>query len=660
VPRGGSDERRAEALKIGGSRADKALSDIGNAMSLDSASTPSPPPVTAGASEYPGAAVLETHASGPIEAGRVGAEFEGAAEATIMMVDDEPTTLEVLQVFLEEAGYRNFVPTTDSASVLERVRHETPDVLLLDLMMPDVDGLEILTRIRQDSQLAHLPVIILTSSTAPETKLAALELGATDFLGKPVDASELALRLRNTLAAKAYQDRLAYYDGVTGLPNRDLFVRRLERELRHARGARAACAVLCVSLGRLGQVNEVLGHAIGDALLGAVADRFEQRVRMEEHGAPRGDSHREAMVSRTASDEFAILLQSGTAPDEAGQLARALLADCAKGFQVGEHELFVSANIGIAVSTTDGDVASTLLRHAHAATTQARLTGRSTYQYFCQELNDRTLKRVTLENALHKALEEEQLEVHFQPQLDSRSGCIAGAEALLRWRHPDLGSVGPNEFIPIAEDTGLIIPIGAWVLRRACWQLRAWRRAGFDALSVSVNVSSHQIEGGGLESLVRAVLAETGLAGSHLVIEVTETVIMANPDVSIAVLEAIKALGVRISIDDFGTGYSTLSYLKRFPMDELKIDRSFVEGLPSERNDSAITSAVIAMAHGLGLEVVAEGIETAEQLAFLRQRRCDAWQGYLFSRPVPAAVFTGLLARQGRPGAAAAKAVGSG
>jgi diguanylate cyclase (GGDEF)-like protein len=563
-------------------------------------------------------------------------------EAVIMLVDDEPTTLDVLQMFLEEAGYENFVAVTDSRQALGLLRSRRPDVLLLDLMMPEVGGFDILSSMRADPDLVHVPVIMLTSSTDAQTKLTALELGATDFLGKPVDPSELALRLRNTLAAKAYQDRLAYYDRLTGLPNRQLFSERLERTLWRAQQESSACAVMHLDLDRFQQINDSLGHTAGDGLLKAVAQRLESTLAVD------WDSDRESVfLARVGGDEFSMILTGFRGPDHAIELAERIRAALGHPFTLGEREFFVSASLGVAVFPEDGPDRDTLMRHAGIATSHAKQRGDKSYQFYSSGLNARAMEYLSLESQLHKAIERGELVLHYQPKICTGSGRITGAEALVRWHHPEHGTVSPATFIPIAEESGLIIPIGEWVLHRACEQLRAWTQAGYGHLQMAVNVSTLQFRSERLLEIIEQALRGTGLDGRHLTIELTESVLMCNARGSARTLEEIRALGPKVSVDDFGTGYSSLSYLKRFAIDELKIDRSFVRDIPQDPDNSAIVTAVIAMAHGLGLSVVAEGVETEAQLAFLRERRCDQFQGFLVGRPTEATRFVQLLERFG-------------
>ena len=569
-----------------------------------------------------------------------------STQSTIMMVDDEPIILETLQMFLEDAGYDNFITTTEPKRALNMVVLKKPDVVLLDVMMPEITGLDILKQMRSKEALKHIPTIILTSATDPETKLQALELGATDFLAKPVDPSELALRLRNTLAAKAYQDRLLYYDGLTGLPNRRLFTRRLNDSLVRARHDAKACAILHIDLDRFKQINDTLGQNFGDTLLKAVSTRLVECVRHSDLvGRPGNEQEDETELSRFGGDEFTLFIPNVDRLEHATLVARRILKAMADPFRVNARELFITASIGIAVCPTDGDSVDTLLKHAAIAVSHAKERGRNTYQYYAKELNTRSVERLTLENHLRKALENKELFLAFQPKTEVRTGRVIGAEALLRWKHPKLGLVRPDEFIPLAEEMDLIVPFGEWAIYAVCTLAKRWQ-SQIDPVRVSVNVSSRQFQKSDrLMLTVRNALETTGLEGKYLGLELTESMLMENPQEIVRTLKTIKEMGVKISIDDFGTGYSSFSNLRHYPLDELKIDRSFLKDIPNNTDDAAIVGAIIAMAHGLGMGVVAEGIEKEEQLDFLRDRDCDEYQGFLSSKPVLASEFLALVAK---------------
>ena len=570
--------------------------------------------------------------------------------STVMMVDDDPIMLEVVQTYLEEAGYTSFVTTSEPRQAMDLFVQQRPDILLLDLMMPEVSGFDILAQIRAHEELRYTPVIILTAESEPKTKLKALDLGATDLLTKPVDPSELRLRLRNALAFKAYHDRLADFDPLTGLPNRRKFRQAVDAALSNTQQSRA-CALLHVDLDRFKQINDTLGHRVGDKLLCAVAQLLDRTLSGAEATGWPGSREPEfnAALSRIAGNGFAALmpnLHNLKKVDAAGSIARRVLSAFAEPFHIEGHELFVTASIGIAVSPGDGQEAETLLKHAEMAMYKAKKGGRKTYEFFSGDMNAHALERLTLENQLRRAVERNEFVLYYQPKVEVRSGRIIGAEALVRWKHPELGIVSPAKFIPIAEETGLIVEIGQWVLRTACAQIQAWTQRGLPPLSISVNVSSLQFRQRKVWHAVRGALAHSALPPEQLVLELTESMLMENATDSIEMLNELKEMGVKLAIDDFGTGYSCLSNLRRFPLDELKIDRSFVRGLPQERDDLAIVGTIIALARGLNLRVVAEGVETKEQLQFLRSRECDEYQGYLCSRPAPPEAFAILMRRQ--------------
>jgi diguanylate cyclase (GGDEF)-like protein len=512
-------------------------------------------------------------------------------------------------------------------------------VLLLDLMMPGMSGFEILRAMDEANLLKDVPTIVLTSSTDAETKLQALELGATDFLAKPVDASELVLRLRNTLAAKAYRDRLANYDLLTGLPNRHTFVDRLDWALRHSERTSCRGAVLHVGVDDFRKVNEALGPGAGDAVLRELAQRLEQSLRKTDTIARLGEEAAQPSISRMSGDEFTLLLPVIGTSDDADRVAQRVLDSVALPFHVGTHELAVTCSIGIALFPGDGTTPDTIIQNAGAAMRHAKESGKHTTRYYSSELNARALQKLSLANELRRAIDRDELRLYYQPKVEISTGRVIGAEALVRWQHPQRGLVPPFEFIPLAEENGLIVPLGNWVMREACRQSRAWQAVSSKVPRIAVNVSSHQFRQGKLTEIVGAILAETGADANFVTLELTEGVIMDNAAENLETLRELKEMGLKLSIDDFGTGYSSLSYLNKFPLDELKIDRSFIMEIKGSDDRAAIVTAIIAMAHSLELSVVAEGVETEPQLAFLRAQSCDEFQGYLKSKPVPAQDF---------------------
>ncbi len=579
---------------------------------------------------------------------------------TVMMVDDDPIMLEIVQTFLEEAGYSNFVTTSDPTTAAQLAREHRPDVMLLDLMMPKVTGFDILEEVRRHEALRYTPVIILTAESDAPAKLRALELGATDFLLKPVDPSELKLRLRNVLAFKAYQDRLADFDALTGLPNRNKFRFELDEALAANQEVSRACALMQIDLDRFKQINDTLGHRAGDKLLCSVSVMLQQIFSdISADWRKSRDPKSRIPLSRIAGNSFVALLpnlHNLEKVDVATSVARRVLNAFSEPFHIDGQELFVTCSIGIAVSPGDGNDAETLLKHAEMAMYQAKQRGRKQHAFFSGEMNAHAMERLTLENQLRRAVEREEFVLYYQPKVDVLARRISGVEALVRWKHPEQGIIAPNKFIPIAEENGLIVEIGQWVLRKACNQVREWMNAGVPPISVSVNVSSAQFRQGRVWHAVRGALAHSNLPPQSLTLELTESMLIDNQSETIEMLYELKDMGVKLSVDDFGTGYSSLTYLSRFPLDELKIDRSFLKGLPEERESIAIVSAIIALARALGLKVVAEGVETHEQLAFLHSRKCTEFQGYLCSRPVPPEPLLNLLKRAAAPAAPAAAA----
>jgi len=574
--------------------------------------------------------------------------------STVMMVDDDPLMLEVVQTYLEEAGYASFVKTSQPKEAMDLFVRHRPDILLLDLMMPEVTGFDILSQVRAHEELRYTPVIILTAESESNAKLKALELGATDLLTKPVDPSELRLRLRNALAFKAYQDRLVDSDPLTGLPNRKKFRNDVEAALaRNAQQSSRASALMHIDLDRFKQVNDSLGHRVGDRLLCAVAKTLEN-VFSTFKPSHSGGRDAQAAFARIGGNGFVALLtdlHNLTKVDDATGAVRRVQNALAEPFRIDGHELRISASIGIAVSPGDGQDADTLMHNAEVAMYQAKQRGRKTYAFFSNEMNAHAAERTTLEGQLRRAVEQGEFVLFYQPKVDIGSRRIVGAEALLRWRHPEMGILSPDKFIPIAEETGVIIELGQWVVRAACMQAAAWQQQGLPPLSISVNVSVPQFKSGTVWHAVRGAVERSKIPPQLLSLELTESMLLDDGEETLTTLQEIKEMGVRLSVDDFGTGYSSLTYLSRFPIDELKIDRTFMRGLPSVRQNAAIVGAIIVLGRELGMKVVAEGVETKEQLAFLVQRRCDEFQGYLCSRPAPADAFA-LLVRRSLPQAA--------
>jgi diguanylate cyclase (GGDEF)-like protein len=431
--------------------------------------------------------------------------------------------------------------------------------------------------------------------------------------------------------AQAKIDRLAHYDGLTGLSNRRRFMNQLERSRERCATAGEKMALLYMDLDQFKRINDTLGHSAGDALLRSIADRLFEKVRVTDVVSRPSEGGEESEISRLGGDEFAVLLTQISSREDARLVARRILTAMPTPISVDGHEISTTVSIGIAIYPDDGEDVETLVKHADRALYHAKEKGRNNFQFFSEALNAGAMKRLTLESRLRSAIESEALYLNYQPRVDIPSGRITGVEALLRWNDPELGRVTPKEFIPIAEETGLIVPLGAWVIREACRQGVAWRGAGTEPPRVSVNVSTQQFRREDLIATVARALEETGFDPGLLELEITESLMLRDDEATATLLRELRAMGMRIALDDFGTGYSSLSYLARYPLDVLKLDRSLVRDLTADPHARGIATAVISMAHVLDLRVVAEGVDQQEQLSFLREQGCDELQGFLFA-----------------------------
>lgn len=713
-------------------------------------------------------------------------------EATILIVDDMPENIGVLGALLRGEGYEVKAANSGAVALRYAIQEPRPSLILLDVMMPEMDGFEVLRLLRENDLTRNIPVIFLTALSDPHDTARGLLQGAADYIPKPIQPEVVLARVRTQLEVyrarqwlsnqnqyleaevarrvaenrriqdeaertrerlnhqrelilisaaegifgtdaegiinfvnpasaallgyegdelcghsaagiffssgvpgngapgvcpiqtscrtgiaisgreelfrrkdgrplelqfsctpiaeddkpagavvtlqdvserKRYLEQLerkSNFDDLTGLPNRNLLNDRIAGAIARCSAANSGLALLTINLDRFKGINDSLGHSAGDQVLRDVAARL---------GAVTGKMD---TLARLDGDEF-VLVAGPTESDAATRQALSLLEMLAPPFKFGEREFFLTGSIGIAVFPKDGENGGALLRNAAAAMFRAKAGGGNRFNYYEPEMNARSLERMDMENGLRRALDLAELVVYYQPQLSLRTGEIIGAEALVRWQHPQRGLVMPGEFIALAEDCGLILPLGEWVLRTACAQNKAWQDAGLTPVTVAVNMSARQFAAQDVVKLAAAILAETGLGANYLELELTESAVMADAESFIKTTEQLKGLSITLSIDDFGTGFSSLSYLKRFAIDRLKVDQSFVRDIVSDPNSATIALAIISLAHSLKLSAIAEGVETEAQLNFLRRRNCDEMQGYYFSRPVKAAEFGQML-----------------
>jgi len=590
-----------------------------------------------------------------------------AVERTLLLVDDEEEVGAALERLLRRDGYQILRASSGQEGLDILALHEV-GVIISDQRMPGMSGVEFLTQVKEQYPLTIR--IILSGYADLDSVTEAINRGAIyKFFVKPWDNNtlradvieafwrfELAqqkeqllkeiqganillaqvnLELATAMENKDVQiDHIAHYDSLTNLPNRMLFLDRLDQELSRAQRDNRMVAVLSLDLDRFKQVNDSFGQPVGDQLLQAVAGRLTSHIRACD------------TIARIAGDEFAIVVTDLKASHDAGEVAQKILDAFAHNpIQIGDSEIFITLSIGISIYPVDGVNTATLLKNADAALHQAKDEGRNNFQYYAAQMNAAAWQRLRLETELRRALAREEFVLYYQPKVNMETGKIVGMEALLRWQSAERGLVGPSEFIPLLEETSLILPVGEWVLRAACKQARAWQTAGIPDVRIAVNLSTLQFKQPDFAGLVLGILKENDLdpALGTIELELTESLLMNNAAGAVETLIKLHEAGIQFSIDDFGTGYSSLSYLKRFPISSLKIDQSFVRDLACGSEDEAIVAAIIALGHSLGLNVIAEGVETSEQLLQLRKKGCNEIQGFLFSRPVPVADMTQLL-----------------
>ena len=674
----------------------------------------------------------------------------------ILVADDDPTVLALSATTLQVAGFDS-ISFPDGSAMLEEFDRIDPDLVLLDIEMPGMDGLNVCRNLKARESGKNTPVIMITGHSDTEAVDQAFAAGAQDFINKPIPWPVLPHRIRQVLRTRnalheiratdsrnrallqaipdlifvlsadgrildylsgprsksaslpanyeggsmagllpptvvrkarkyiaialatkepqvfehtlynnqrffetrliaqsnntvlaivreittrknseAKIHQLAYHDNLTGLPNRQFFARRLRQAIRYAREHNQKLATLYLDLDRFKRINDTLGHGVGDALLKAVAKRLDRCIRGADSVARiKTDGSNSVRLARLGGDEFVILIEDIDDEDQVSKVADRIRKALTAPFKYQGHQFIITPSIGIAIFPDDSQETDELLANADMAMYQAKSAGRNNYCFYSGTMNRRSLDRLDMENELQHAIRNQLFKLHYQPKVNLSNFKTVGVEALLRWHHPEKGWISPSQFIPLAEETGLIVPLGAWVVQQACKQLVDWQNDGLTDISVAINVSSEQFCHGDLLNSVLNAVESTGILAQSLELEITESLLMKNVEETVAALRIFKEAGIRISVDDFGTGYSSLSYLKQFPLDSLKIDRSFVQDLHNNNDDAAICAAILAMAKELSLSVVAEGVEFEEQLDFLRKHGCDQIQGFFISKPLP-------------------------
>jgi diguanylate cyclase (GGDEF)-like protein len=569
-------------------------------------------------------------------------------KSNVLIIDDDEQIRDLLVAILGNSCSCSSVASTEEA--LRRLSEEPFDLVISDIDVEGMSGMELIPKLHSISP--GTVVVIIGGKQDIETAIDAMRVGAFDYITKPLDirhvdaAVQRALNHRSLIREKeqyraqleqlleertAEVDFLAYYDTITQLPNRALFEDRLAQAIAMAKSSGQMLGVLFISLDQFKKVNDTLGHGPGDILLREFAERLKSCVAQTD------------TIARFGSDEFALLRTQIEDADDVIETIGSLSQVLKFAFELDGQELFATASVGISLFPFDGDDGQTLLKNAGAALYKAKRSGGANYQFYTADIHDRASRRLSLETTLRRALQNQEFLLHYQPKVSVDSLEITGVEALVRWHHPQLGLISPAEFIPLAEDTGLIIPIGQWVLKEACLQNKRWQNQGFARMRMAVNISARQLQDQTFADTVIRTLRETDLEPEYLELELTESSIMQNVELAANVLSRLKAMGIYCSIDDFGTGFSSLASLKRLPINALKIDKSFVSEAPSEPDDAALVLAIITLAHNLRLKVIAEGVETEEQLRLLHLLRCDEIQGGLFSKPLPADALESLL-----------------
>ncbi len=563
----------------------------------------------------------------------------------VLVADDDAATRYVIASTLDHEGI-SVVEASSGQEAVDAFKRVRPDVILMDVEMPGMDGYQACKVIRSSEGGADLPIVMVTGHDDSESVNRAFDVGATDFISKPINWSLIGHRLRYILRGAAHVKKiyiLAYYDSLTGLPNRALFKEQFQSILESARDANGTLAVFDIDLNRFKRINDTLGSSIGDAVLVEMATRLSKYVdnvlkdQSTDVGGP------DCCLACFGADEFALVLSDSSNSIDFTSIAKQIRKRLADPLGINGHEFVVTGSVGLATYPEHGASVEVLLKNAESAKGEAKRLGRNTQKTYRTSMSSDVTKCLNLENELRRALENDELSMYYQPKYCSRTLEHKGAEALLRWHHPQRGEIPPSLFIPIAEESGLITDLGHWVADRVCEQISLWEYFGAAPGPVAINISGQEFGLGDPVATLTEAINKAGISASALELEITETVLLSDIRSVMLALHALREEGFSLAVDDFGTGYSSLRYLQKFPVDVLKIDSSFVHDVERNTDSRAICTAIIALARGLGLTVVGEGVETNWQLEFLKREACDTVQGYLLSKPLSADDFTGRL-----------------
>lgn len=554
---------------------------------------------------------------------------QSSAGAIVLVVDDDPALRLVMRHAMQHNGYKVVEAGNGLEAIRETLRHN-PDLVLMDAVMPEMDGFRATAELKSLVEYVDTPILMVTALEDEHSVEQAFIAGACDYITKPVNWVVLKQRVKRLISASHADKKirhLAYHDTLTGLPNRLLFIDRMDQAISRAIRESNRFALIFIDIDHFKMINDSMGHAAGDVLLTTVTSRLTSALR------------RTDTISRLGGDEFTVIVENINEPEDAGLVANSLLEALAKPILIDEREVRISGSIGIALYPDDGTSFGNLLKNADAAMYRAKDLGRNMFQFYAAEMSEAVMHRLDMEGHLRNALERQEFILHYQPKFDLKNGSCCGMKTLVGWEHPQHGLIPPDEFIPLAEETGLIVQLGEWVLRTACMQLAKWQSEGYAIDNISINVSARQIRDENFPDLVEKIIIETGVNPVNVEIELTESALVENYDKARDLLIRFNDMGLKIALDDFGTGYASMSYLKAFPIDTVKIDRSFVSGLPGNREDMAIVRAISSLTETLDLSLVAEGVENEQQLQFLKHIYCPQAQGYFWSRPLTASQF---------------------